>query len=492
MASIRESLEVTTFKALYKKLATTVQKSDQSTEEIISMVNAAEKVTGNLYTKEGWDGIRESLSDPNNRWLRIIRRAFRDVDEHILDKNLMNIVYYASIAGIRTKRKMIKKHHCNIPNIILFDPTTACNLHCKGCWSAEYGHKWNLSYEEMEDIVRQGEEMGCHLYFMTGGEPLVRKDDIIRLAEKFPNSAFHIFTNATLIDDAFCAEVRRVGNITFAVSIEGFEDQNDARRGEGAYQHIVESMTLMKRNRIGFAASICYTSANYETVTSDTFLQQLVDLGCFHVWYFHYMPIGQGAVPELLLTAEQRKYMIERIRYLRTNEADIDLMLADFQNDGQFVGGCIAGGRNYIHINAKGDLEPCVFIHYSNSNIRDKSILEGMKEPLMMAYYHEEPWNDNHFKPCPMLENPDLLPNIVKNSNAKSTDYVAEEMPEDLYKKTAPYAAQWTDTADELWEEYGKYGHGDPAKRSEMKEKMEKQQEEIREEMEAHLNKAIR
>ena len=99
-------------------------------------------------------------------------------------------------------------------------PTSACNLKCTGCWAAEYGYKNNLSYDEMASIIKQGNEMGTYVYIMTGGEPLVRKDDIIKLAEEFNDSEFHIFTNGTLIDDAFCKDVQRVGNISFAMSIE--------------------------------------------------------------------------------------------------------------------------------------------------------------------------------------------------------------------------------------------------------------------------------
>lgn len=488
MGRVKDKVELFVAQRIVKK-AIKILKSDQSSEKLVKYVNIAEKLSGDLYRKDIWDEARKTVSDPDNRWMRLIKRGVHDVDEHIIYKNVMNLIYYGSIRGPRTKHKLIEEHKCNIPNIILFDPTTACNMKCTGCWSAEYGNKWHLTYDEMADIVRQGEEMGCYIYFMTGGEPLVRKADIIKLAEEFNNSAFHIYTNGTLIDEDLCREVRRVGNITFAVSLEGFEDENDSRRGEGSYQHVIDSMNLMKKEKVGFACSICYTQANIETVTSDTFLNFLVDHGCFHVWYFHYMPIGVNAAPQLLPTPEQREAMIKRVRYLRSRNSDLEMMVADFQNDGQYVGGCIAGGRNYIHINAKGDIEPCVFIHYSNSNIKEESILEGMKKPLMMAYYEEQPFSDNHFKPCPMLENPDLLPRIVKESQAKSTDYVAEETPEELLAKTAPYAAGWSDAADELWEEFSVHPSGAPEKQENYKADQAAHQAEIKAEMEEKLSK---
>ena len=123
----------------------------------------------------------------------------------------------------------------------------------------------------------------------------------------------------------------------------------------------------------------------------------------------------------------------------------------DFQNDAQFVGGCIAGGRRYLHINAKGDVEPCVFIHYSNANIHDCSLLDALKSPLFQAYHDNQPFNDNMLRPCPMLENPDKLGEMVKESKAVNTDYQSPETPEHLKEKAAPYAENWTPTAEKLW-----------------------------------------
>ena len=125
----------------------------------------------------------------------------------------------------------------------------------------------------------------------------------------------------------------------------------------------------------------------------------------------------------------------------------------DFQNDGEFVGGCIAGGRNYLHINAAGDVEPCVFIHYSNANIHDTSLLDALKSPIFMAYHDEQPFNENMLRPCPMLENPEKLRAMVKQTGAKSTDLQSPEAVDHLCDKCGPYADNWRETAQTLWEE---------------------------------------
>ena len=117
----------------------------------------------------------------------------------------------------------------------------------------------------------------------------------------------------------------------------------------------------------------------------------------------------------------------------------------------RYVGGCIAGGRRYLHINAKGDVEPCVFIHYSNCNIHDTSLLDALRSPLFMAYHNGQPFNENMLRPCPMLENPEKLRAMVKDTGAVSTDYQSPESVDHLCDKTSVYAENWKPKADEIW-----------------------------------------
>ncbi|MGN0298129.1 MAG: radical SAM protein [Lachnospiraceae bacterium] len=420
-------------------------------ECFLKLVDLAESFYGNAVSKEQYDHVRDAIQDPNNRWMIFINRVLDETNPHVAKMALMNLGYEAFFRGTKMIRKNREKYQCNIPWLILFDPTSACNMHCAGCWSGTYGHKYHLSYEDMDKIVTQGKELGVYLYMMTGGEPLVRKKDILRLAEKHNDVEFSIYTNSTLIDEDFCKEIVRLGNITFQLSIEGTPETNDARRGDGHYEAVMRAMDLLKKYGIVFGTSICYTRNNIEAVTSDDFLQMLADKGARFGFYFHYMPVGNNAVIELMPTLEQRKYMIERIRYVRSNQCAIPFYPMDFQNDGEYVGGCIAGGRNYFHINSAGDAEPCVFIHYSNANIHDSSILEILQSPLFMAYHKGQPFNHNHLRPCPMLENPEILQQMVHNTNAHNTDLESPETVEHLCEKCKQYASDWEIAADEIW-----------------------------------------
>ena len=347
--------------------------------------------------------------------------------------------------------EMREKYQCNIPWLLLIDPTSACNLHCTGCWAAEYGHTMSLTYDELDSIITQGKELGIYLYMYTGGEPLVRKADIIKLCEKHNDCAFHAFTNGTLVDDAFCEEMDRVGNLSLSISLEGYEEVNDGRRGQGVFDKVMKAMDTLKAHGQIFGTSICYTRANIDTVTSDEFLDMIINKGCRYAWYFHYMPVGNDAAVELLPTKEQREYMYHRIREIRGKEGGKQIFAFDFQNDGEFVGGCIAGGRNYCHINPNGDVEPCVFIHYSGANIKEVSLLDALRQPLFMAYREGQPFNENHLRPCPMLENPEKLREMVEKTGAKSTDMQSPENVEHLCAKCDAYAAEWKEKAEEIW-----------------------------------------
>lgn len=286
------------------------------------------------------------------------------------------------------------------------------------------------------------------MYIYTGGEPLVRKNDLIRLCEMHPDCEFLSFTNGTLIDEAFCQEMLRVKNFVPAISLEGFEEANDSRRGEGVYQKVAHAMELLKAHHLPFGISTCYTSRNWEDISSEKFFDYMIDNGAMFCWFFHYMPVGNSAVTELLPTPEQREAVYHRIRAFRQTKP---IFTMDFQNDAEYVGGCIAGGRRYLHINAKGDVEPCVFIHYSNANIHEVSLLDALKSPLFMAYHDQQPFNENMLRPCPMLENPEKLRQMVAETGAVNTDYESPESADHLCDKTTPYAENWKETADKLW-----------------------------------------
>lgn len=436
--------------ALYKYL------SKDKDKHILNLLSMAQKVTGDTYPKYVFDNARELFSNPDAKWTKFTYESLDELDPNIVKMHALNLGYESAIRGMKRVQEARKQYEINVPWVILMDPTSACNLKCTGCWAAEYGHKEQLTFDDLDRIVTQGKELGIHFYILTGGEPLVRKADIIKLAEKHNDCAYHIFTNGTLIDEEFCKQVKKVGNISFALSVEGYEETNDDRRGKGVFEKVMHSMDIMKAEGLLYGVSVCYTRKNIDVVTSDKFLDMLIEKGCRIAWYFHYMPVGNDAAVDLLPTPEQREYMVHRIREIRGMDTGKPIFAMDFQNDAEFVDGCIAGGKNYLHINPHGDVEPCVFIHYSSANIKKMSLLDALKQPLFKQYKENMPFNKNMLRPCPMLENPEMLRMMVKKSGAKSTDMTSPEEVDSLCDKTTPYADNWKEKADELWDELSK------------------------------------
>jgi len=392
--------------------------------------------------------VREAISEPDSNWSKLIRSLWTDIDAGQRKALFENLVVNGSMIGTPIQTRLSEKYNCNIPWAILMDPTSACNLKCTGCWAAQYGNKMNLSLEELDGIINQGKEHGTYVYIYSGGEPLVRKNDIIKLCEKHKDCAFLAFTNGTLIDEDFAKEMLRVKNFVPCISVEGFEEATDYRRGKGTYRAIMRAMKILREHKLAFGISCCYTSKNVDVIGSEEYFDEMIRQGAKFAWLFTYMPIGAEAVPELMVSAEQRKFMYEQIRRFRKEKPIFTL---DFWNDGQFVGGCIAAGRAYIHINANGDVEPCAFVHYSDSNIREKTLLEAYQSPLFKAYRTRQPFNDNMLRPCPVLDNPGRLTEMVEKTGAKSTDLKCPEKAGDYCDKCVAAAEKWAPVADEIW-----------------------------------------
>ena len=426
---------------------------EEKEKAMLNLVDIYQKHAGNMFDESIYDTVREMIKDKDGKWINYVHDKMDRLDTNVIKMTALNLGFTAAYYGKKIINEKRVEYGCNVPWLILMDPTSACNMKCKGCWASEYGHNQSLSFEELDDIIKQGKELGIFFYMYTGGEPLMRKADLIKLCEKHRDCYFVAFTNGTLIDEKFADEMARVGNFSVTLSVEGFEKENDSRRGEGCFDKVMHAMDILRERGLIFGTSICYTSKNIETVLSDEFLDMIIDKGAMYSWYFNYMPVGNDALPELIPTVEQREYIYHRVREVRALEGGKPIMLLDFQNDGEYVGGCIAGGRNYLHINSAGDVEPCVFIHYSNSNIRENTLLESLKSPLFMEYRNGQPFNDNHLRPCPMLENPELLREMVNRSKAHSTDLISPESVEDLTDKCKPYSQEWKKKADELWEE---------------------------------------
>jgi len=417
-------------------------------DNFAQLISRAQKLPVRNTTKKQIVAIKEAWASEGSPGHILISRVLTEIHPNIRKKIFENFVVNSGVAGAKKLDNNRKKYDCNVPWAILMDPTSACNLKCIGCWAADYNKTDSLDFDTLNSIIIQGKKLGIYFFLYSGGEPLIRKDDIIRLAQIHNDCFFLAFTNGTLITEEFAKKVVDVGNVSFALSIEGFEADTDMRRGAGTYKKLLDAMAILRNYKIAFGFSTAYHSKNEDIISSEEYFDFMIEQGALFGWFFTYIPLGKDAHLELMATAKQREHMYHKLREYRETKP---LFTIDFWNDGEYSGGCIAGGRRYLHINANGDVEPCAFIHYSNANIKNVTLLESLKQPLFMKYREGQPFNDNMLRPCPLLDNPELLEKIVCSCNAKSTQPVDKESVSDLIKKTKPSSENWAPVAEKLW-----------------------------------------
>ncbi len=352
--------------------------------------------------------------------------------------------------NMQSQLKMGKRFGVMIPRALLMDPTGSCNLKCSGCWAGGYGKEDSLSYETMDRIVREAEELGVKYIFFSGGEPLIRGKDIIRLCEVHRKVGFSAYTNGTLIDAAFADEVARVGNLNLSLSIDGFREKTDQRRGTGVFDKVVHAMDLLRERGVAFGFSACYHSGNAEEVSGDAFLDFLREKGCWAGWMFTYVPLGRNADLSMVCSPEQRAAVAERTASYTKRHG---MTLIDFWNNGHLTGGCVGGGMGFVHINARGDVEPCAFSHWSDRNINQSSLVEALKSPLFVNYQSRQPFNKNPKRACPLLDNPEAIAAVIAETGACSTEGESAETAVEFAAKMAPIAASWAPVGDRLFHE---------------------------------------
>ena len=416
---------------------------------IEKLLNIAGKLAIRQNHKEQIASAGKHLSDRDSHWHKLFVRTLRETHPKVRERLAVNFIINSVLLGIPKQYELAEKLGYAVPWAILMDPTDRCNLRCKGCWAGEYAKKNDLTFELMDRIVKEGEELNIFFYLFSGGEPLLRKDDILKLARKHPDSVFHIFTNGTLIDEKFGEECADAANIIFAISIDGFEESTDMRRGKGTFAKVMQAADILHKYGLIYGFSTTYHRHNVEEITSDEYIDMLVDKGFRFGWLFTYVPVGSESDLEFMATPEQRAYVCKRIREIRATKP---IFVADFWNDGELTGGCIAGGRRYFHINAAGDVEPCAFVHYACVNIKDTSLREALGNPLFLAYQKRQPFNENHLRPCPLIDNPRGLAACVKESEARCTQTVSLDA-EKFATSLEAYAAEWGRKADRIWEQ---------------------------------------
>jgi MoaA/NifB/PqqE/SkfB family radical SAM enzyme len=421
--------------------------ANASEENLIRLTNLAEKIPQKESYQEKIRWIR-TLFQTNHPGLAIARRVLNETHPHHRKKIISNFIINQLLVGTNHRKAFEAEKGFYPPDAMILSPTMRCNLSCYGCYSGSYPQE-DLPFEVIDRVVGECKDMGIHLVLMTGGEPFLRRD-LFDLFEKHPDSIFQIYTNGSLIDEGMVERFVELGNVVPAISLEGLREETDGRRGKGQFDRIAKVMDWLKQAGIFFAISTTQTSKNTDTLASDEFIDFLIEKGCILLWNFHYVPIGRAPDFSLMATPEQRNRIRERFAYFRATKA---ILMVDFWNDGCLTQGCIAGGRKYFHVNARGDVEPCVFCHFASDNVKEKSLVEALNSPLFREIRSRQPFSENYFRNCPLIDHPEQ----GREFALKHAKYFTHEGAESLFTDSAQtidaYAKAYGEVADAAWKE---------------------------------------
>ncbi len=381
-----------------------------------------------------------------------IQDILKNTNKNCLSKFFANFVGNATWYGIPKREKQGEKYDTKIPYTILISPSMRCNLRCTGCYAANYSKKDDIPFEEVDRLVKEARDLGIYYIIILGGEPFFN-EYMLDIYEKYNDVFFTPFTNGTLFDEKLADRLAKLGNVMPMFSLEGFKEQTEGRRGEGVFDAVMKGMDLLREKGIPFGVSSATSRHNVDVVTSDKFIDMIIEKGARLIWYFMFMPVGDEPVKDmdLMLTPEQRLKLGKRTREIRMTK---EIFPIDFFNDAPYVGGCIAG-KYYCHINSKEDVEPCIFSHFSTDNVKGRPLIEVFQSPYFKELRKRQPYNKNLLMPCPMIDNPNQIREIVKVTGAKPTHPSAELMIKDpeFMKKLDNLASEFEGYAEKEFQD---------------------------------------
>ncbi len=293
------------------------------------------------------------------------------------------------VSALRRSAKIRAQHEQNgthIPPFLIASIATECNLRCAGCYARANGSCGDRQMQEQltagdwRRVFQEASDIGISFILIAGGEPLLRRD-VIEAATGFENIIFPVFTNGTMINEDYLNLFDQHRNLIPVLSIEGDAEKTDARRGNGVSKKVGQAIKRLKERGILFGASITVTTENQNEVTEPVFVQYLRESGCGLVFYVEYIPVEKNT-DHLILDEDNLRILAARIDGLRGNRNNKGMILLSFPGDEEAMGGCLAAGRGFFHINATGGAEPCPFSPYSEMNLKEQSILTVLQSPF--------------------------------------------------------------------------------------------------------------
>jgi MoaA/NifB/PqqE/SkfB family radical SAM enzyme len=358
--------------------------------------------------------MNEQTEYLNNAVEGIFHQALKASVKNPLESAFIAKFILSQSENAKKRRKAEESGH-HIPPFLIASITSQCNLHCEGCYArannacGENFKQEELTTEQWKQIFREASELGISFILLAGGEPLMRTD-VLQQASLFQNIIFPVFTNGTLFDQKAMGlfEFRR--NLIPIFSMEGDSVQTDERRGEGISSLLNDTIEQMKRKGIFYGVSITVTSQNLQTVTSDDFIASLSRRDCKLVLFVEYVP-AQESTASLTLSGGEREQLAARQKELKT--AFGNMVFLSFPGDEKSAGGCLAAGRGFFHINAAGGAEPCPFSPFSDTSLKDHSLMEALQSPLFQKLQSANLLQADHRGGCTLFDQQDAVKNIL-------------------------------------------------------------------------------
>jgi len=313
-------------------------------------------------------------------------------------------------------RSRWKQKGVQVPPIMIFSITNQCNLRCKGC----YHHALrSLSEAELNDaklrnVITEARELGISFVVLAGGEPLVRHE-ILNITRDFPDILFFMFTNGLLINSEVAGQFRRQRNVVPIVSFEGYREDTDNRRGNGVYERLQATVKLLKSKKVFFGTSLTLTRSNFATVSNNEFIKNLAGQGCKLFFFVEYSPTQKGT-EDWVITDEQRASLS---RLMSSYRSKFSALFISVPGDEKEFGGCLSAGRGFIHVSAEGNVEPCPFVPYSDTNLRDSSLRDALQSPFLKTIRETQEMSEGKGG-CALWENREWVQSLLTVDPANS------------------------------------------------------------------------
>ncbi len=407
--------------------------ADHSPKTLIKLIDMM-RVRGIERMKAYHKGTEQELArrvEGANAFFEMVKRNLPHYSKSTQKNLCFNMYYNAITSGEDIREEYFKRNGEYPPFFLAISPSMACDLRCFGCYAWKYPKEKSLSKEKVQEIITEAKEkMGIYFFTITGGEPTFWQplEEIVR---ENSDCFFHIYTHGMNIDEEMATRWAEYGNIHPSISIEGNAELTDARRGEGSYKKITESMERLRDKGVLFGFSITHTTLNHEVVCTGEYMDEMIRLGASYGWFFQYQPIGKEPDLSLCPTAEQRLARRDAVLQFRREKP---ILTYDFWNDGDSCEGCIAWGRKYLHITAQGLVEPCVFVHFATDSIHDKTLEECINSDCFKEARCRQPFTNDLRSPCPQIDQPHELKDLVEKYNMKPTHEGAEKIVTDLHE----------------------------------------------------------